>query len=244
MLHSPWLLKMLEKSGATPRERVLALFDILQDWTTAPGLRLDSSGAGLSDPTEALVDYLTEQMTILRLAEPGVLAQQVYFIAMGALQATRGGENSNAFIHGRHAVAILLDAQRPPRRLKTGMAVVSASIFLLASAMFFGPGIKSVPSDTMTAFSTKIDNDMLLSIHASVSSSPDQVASLHDSLERIRRGVCQYPQALMLAPEARAVFLENVVNGSVPANAHQMREARQLMQKVECYYPPVAMTAL
>ena len=171
MLHSPWLLKMLEKSGSTPRERVLALFDILQDWTAAPGLKLDSSDAGLSTPDEALIDYLTEQVTILRLAEPGVLARQVYFIALGALQASRGIENSNAFIHGRHAVAILLDAQRPPRRFKTGMAVVSASIFLLASAMFFVPATKSVTSDAMTTFSAKADNDILLSIHANASNS-------------------------------------------------------------------------
>lgn len=244
MLHSPWLLKMLEKSGSTPRERVLALFDILQDWTAAPGLRLDSRDAGLSAPNEGIVDYLTEQIATLRLADPGVLARQVYFIALGALQVTRGVENSNAFIHGRHAVAVLLDAQSPPRRLKTGMVVVSASLFLLASAMFFVPGTKSVPSDAMTAFSVKADNDMLLSTHVSASYSPDQVASLHHSREHIRRGVCQYPQALMLAPEARAVFLENIVNGSMPANANQMREAHQLMKKVECYYPPVAMTAL
>jgi hypothetical protein len=81
-------------------------------------------------------------------------------------------------------------------------------------------------------------------VTARLGSSPDQVASLNDSLERMRRGVCQYPQALMLAPEARAVFLENVVNGSVPTDAGQIREARLLAQKVECYYAPVAMTAL
>jgi hypothetical protein len=118
-------------------------------------------------------------------------------------------------------------------------------VFVIGIALFLAEGNESInTSDNVALLPASVSIPALQSIEASSSNSPDQVASLHDSLERIRRGVCQYPQALMLAPEARAVFLENVVHGLVPVDANQMREARQLMQKVECYYPPVAMTAL
>lgn len=241
MLHSHWLLKMLDKTGDTPRERVLALFDILQDWTAAPGLKTDAGMAGSED---ALIDYLTTQLAALRLPEPAILATQIYCITLGALQTAGTDERGDAFLQGRQAAAILLDAHRPPRRVKAG-AAVAASLFALVSAIFIAAGeYPAAPSHQMATFSPPTDIGAFQPVQTRLGSSPDQVASLHDSLERMRHGVCQYPQALMLAPEARAVFLENVVNGSVPTDAGQIREAHLLAQKVECYYAPVAMTAL
>lgn len=241
MLHSDWLLKMLDKAGNTPSRRVLALFDILQDWATAPGLKADAEMAGSED---ALIAYLTGQLSTLRLPEPDILATQIYFIALGALQTAGTGEHGDAFLQGKQAAAVLLDAYRPPRRVKTE-AVVAASFFILVSAIFISAGETPVtPSQPMATSPAPTGIGAFQPIHALSGNSPDQVASLHDSLERMRRGICQYPQALMLAPEARAVFIENVVNGSVPTDADQMREASRLAQKVECYYAPVAMTAL
>lgn len=241
MLHSDWLLKMLDKTGNTPRQRVLALFDILQDWATAPGLKADTEMTGSED---ALIEYLTGQLSALRLPDPDILATQIYFIALGALQTAGTDERGDAFLQGRQAAAVLLDAHRPPRRVKPG-AAVAAFFFALVSAIFISAGESPVaPSSHMAMLPAPTAVGTFQPVQTRLGNSPDQVASLHDSLERMRRGVCQYPQALMLAPEARAVFLENVVNGSVPTDAGQMREARRLAQKVECYYAPVAMTAL
>ena len=241
MLHSNWLLKMLDKAANTPRQRVLALFDILQDWATAPGVKADVEMTGSE---EALIGYLTGQLSALRLPEPDILATQIYFIALGALQTAGTGEHGDAFLQGRQAATVLLNAHRPPRQIKTG-AAVAASFFALVSAIFILAGESPVaPPQQMATLPAPTDSGPFQPVQTRLGNSPDQVASLHDSLERMRRGVCQYPQALMLAPEARAVFLENVVNGSVPTDAGQMREARRLAQKVECYYAPAAMTAL
>jgi len=241
MLHSDWLLKMLDKTGNTPRQRILALFDILQDWMSAPGLKTDTEMTGSE---EALIEYLAGQLSALHLPEPDILATQIYFIALGALHTAGTGERGDAFLQGRQAAVVLLDAHRPPHRVKVG-AAVAASIFAVVSAIFFSAGESPVaPSQQMAALPAPTDIATFQPVRARLGNSPDQVASLHDSLERMRRGVCQYPQALMLAPEARAVFLENVVNGSVPTDAGQIREARRLAQKVECYYAPVAMTTL
>lgn len=237
MLHSDWLLKMLDKAGRTPRERVLALFDILQDWTAVPGLRTDSRESDLAQPADALLAYLTAQLESARADAPQVLATQIYFIALGALQAA---DNQQAFKQGRQAAALLLDAAQPPRR-STRIAVASAASVLVL-ALFFGQRVALTPTPpTQTVDATPVAANV---VPAALNSSPDQMASLHDSLERMRRGVCQYPQALMLAPESRAVLLENIVDGAVPADAGRMHDARALMQKVECYYPPMAMTAL
>jgi len=243
MLHSDWLLKMLDKCGRTPRQRILGLFDVLQDWTNAPGLQ--STDPVLAGTEDALIAYLTRQAAAQQLPEPDILATQIYFIALGVLQMARADTPGDGFLQGKQAAAILLDAHRPALPLGSGAVAATASVFVIGIALFLAGGNEPIGSaDNVALLPASVSIPALQSMEVSTNNSPDQVASLHDSLERIRRGVCQYPQALMLAPEARAVFLENVVNGSVPVDADQMREARQLMQKVECYYPPVAMTAL
>lgn len=247
MLYSDWLLNMLEKSGPDPRSRILALFDILRDWTAAPGIQPASMTKHCTQGSpDAILAYLSKQLAALKLAEPEVLAQQVLFIALGALQAEKAG-TSGAFAQGRNAVAILLDAQRKPAMARARVAAVTASVCLVALSAFFVAGSKFASTrGTITVEALPLSVSATLAGRRSAQplqvSSPDQMASLHDSLERIHQGVCQYPQALMLAPEYRSVYLDNVVNGSVPGSADQMRAAHQLAQKVECYYPPVAMT--
>lgn len=240
MLHSDWLLHMLDKAGASPRARVLALFDILQDWSAAPGV---DRKAGLTTPSPALLAYLSQQLSALGASEPDMLSQQIYCLALGALQVSHGDDGMHAFVQGRQAAAVLLQAHLPRRGLPVAIGMATAaSVLLAATALFLLQGHAShenVPVMPAQAMSTQTLRPLFVA-----SASPDQIASLHDSLERFRRGVCQYPQALMLAPEDRSVFLENVVNGTVPADSGQLHEARQLAQKVECYYAPVAMTAM
>ena len=242
MLHSSWLLRMLDKSADTPRGRVLALFDIMADWNTAPGVSLAAPDR-LMGNEEALISYLTRELNILQLREPDILATQIYFIAMGALQTAGTPENGNVFAQARQAAAILIDAHRPPRRLKSAATVLSTALLVLGAALF----VSHVPQPAIApAVLAHLPSHMAAAglQTTSVRTSPAQVASLNDSLERMRRGVCQYPQALMLAPEARAVLLDNVVNGSAPTDAESLREAHRLAEAVECYYAPVAMTAL
>lgn len=233
---------MLDKSADTPRGRVLALFDIMADWATAPGIHPRTPDT-LMGNEDALISYLTRELNALNLQEPEILANQIYFIAMGALQASSVPEQGNVFAQARQAAAILLDAHRPPRRIKSAATVFATAALVLASALLLFPlQEQAINAGNLASLQPSAGIESLH--YASTSASPDQVASLTDALERIRRGVCQYPQALMLEPGARAVLLENVVNGSIPADAASLREAHRLTQTVECYYAPTAMTAL
>lgn len=233
---------MLDKSADTPRGRVLALFDIMADWTTAPGIHPHAPDS-LMGNEDALISYLTRELNALNLQEPDILATQIYFIAMGALQTSGTPDQGNVFAQARQAAAILLDAHRPPRRLKSAATVFATAALVLASALLLFPTHdQAIEVDALASLQPLVDTQPLH--YTGTSASPDQVASLNDALERIRRGVCQYPQALMLAPEARAVLLENVVNGAIPADAASLREAQRLTRTVECYYAPTAMTAL
>lgn len=231
---------MLDKSADNPRGRVLALFDIMADWSTAPGIAQGENDR-LMGNEEALIAYLTRELQALDLKQPDILANQIYFIAMGTLQTSASETSGNMFAQARQAAAILLDAHRPPRRARSAATVLAAAALVLGSALFFThkpePVFPVLATNDMPAMSMNMRT-------VTLRTSPDQVAQLNDSLERMRRGVCQYPQALMLAPQDRAVLIENVVNGSAPVDADSLREAHRLARNVECYYAPAAMTAL
>lgn len=255
MLHSDWLLKMMEKSGSNPRSRMLALFDLLHDWAGAPGVcgTLEKN-AYLSGSAAGLLDYLARQARLSGIPDPDALAHQVYFIALGALRAELASSGGNAILQAKQAATVLLGAhaQAVPRRtqsvLMAGLMAGVTGLFLLALAGIMLPsgndnGFIPQPQSIAKAQTSPAAHVALRTQPAPQLNSPDQVASLHDLLERIRQGVCQYPQALMLAPEQRAIFLEHVVNSTASAGPADMREIRELVRKVECYYPPVAMTA-
>jgi hypothetical protein len=238
MLNSDWLIKMLEKSGPTPTSRMLALFDILHDWISAPGIEAKPFTGGSPDK---LLDYLRQQSMQASLPDPDGLAHQIYCIALGAMQAELNTPGGKALLQARQAVAILLRAQNKRPLARRAILSTLAPCLLVVFALTFQSGLFQQPG---IVASPQLQSATQAHAQAGHRFNPDQIASLHYSLERIQQGVCQYPQALMLPPEQRAIFLENVVQGAVPADTRNMQEIRNLVQKVECYYPPVAMTAM
>lgn len=77
---------------------------------------------------------------------------------------------------------------------------------------------------------------------APVTTRPDQLVALYQMNEKLRTGQCSYPQALMLAAEQRATFLEGVVNiDTLNTATTNLDEVSQLYQKVHCSYAPAAM---
>ena len=64
---------------------------------------------------------------------------------------------------------------------------------------------------------------------------------MYASIEQMRAGVCQYPEALAIPESQQAVYLQIVVGGQVPTKADDQVLAGQLMQKVRCTYTPMLM---
>lgn len=241
MLNSEWLLKMLVKSGDTPRGRLLALFDIVDDWIDAPHAR---NAAWITHDNDGrLLQFLTGQARLAGVTDPAVLAWQLQCLLLGAVSEELRRPGSGALQAAKATAATLLASRlTPPRRfapaaLAAGMVVAA----ILAGLPALAPSGRA-PQPAMphaAAPATQYASPL-----QPVSVSPLQVAALHQSLARVRQGDCQYPQALMLAAELRSVYLDSVVNGVVPTERAHLHQASQLMRQVECYYPPAAMTAL
>ena len=97
LLNSNWLIKMLGKAGKTPEARMLALFEILADYSDAPDFqeRLLADANDSSEPT-LLIEYLRQQARKTRAAAPDMLAEQVALLAKISLRSQLTTNNSEA----------------------------------------------------------------------------------------------------------------------------------------------------
>ena len=116
ILNSAWFLNMLEKSGKTPQQRLLGMFDILHDWVNAPSIR-ETLAVDQPYPQAArtLENFMIQQAKLLDAAMPELLAQQIYFIALTALKEEVSNPSCGSLVHARIAADALLKAQKQKR---------------------------------------------------------------------------------------------------------------------------------
>jgi hypothetical protein len=249
IINSAWFLGMLKKAGATPRERLLALFDILDDWVNAPHIREKfSSVENNPGQPQALLEYLTAQATASGAQEPEVLAQQIYFMAVSMLQEELRSPGCAASQHAKQVAQALIQAQT-----ERGRFISKRSAYAMAASVFFVTGIASVLIYGMLIFgaASPLGNkpntpSRLVAIPAAsnakfVEASPEQTAALFATIEQMRKGECQYPEALQLPDSQKGVYLTNVVGGQISSNAADQAVVEQLLKKVRCNYTPMLM---
>lgn len=234
ILSSGWLQRMVDKSGKTPSTRLQALFRILQDWSDVPGFRQQLHDV-MSDEAgqRALKAYLLQMVEVSKVARPDLVASQVHMILLGALNEELRQPGSQALEHAGQAAVLLINAQLPARQVSYGRMTIAASVILMAGVLtLFYKGQQPEP--------ISIHPQMIAAISAAPS--PESVAALYRMHEKMQAASCSYPQALMMAPEQRAPFLENVVDGNISKmQPDAIIMVSQLYQKVDCYYPPAAM---
>lgn len=238
LLNSDWLLRMCMQGARDPRARLTAPFDILDDWLDAPRLRAalaeDAPDSAREDDGR-LLDYLARNAGAAGLHEPQAVAEQLQLLLMGALHAELRAPGLGAMRQARQAAVLLLQAATPVQKpLRQAAAWGAALAVLLMLPLLQHAEAPRPPAQTVAAAHTLAVRDV----------SPLQLAALDQVRERQRRGTCQYPQALMLPAEHRALFLEGVVGGAVKASTvEQVETLLQLSQKVECLYTPAAMVS-
>lgn len=247
ILNSAWLLGMLKKSGETPQQRLLSLFDILGDWQTsqnsdAPPIRdaltLDNPPAEMP---ESLLNYLAQEAKASGALAPEVLAQQLYFMALGMVQTQLQTHDRATISHARQAAKALISAQTENSPL-----VLKGMMYGLAASLFAAVGIGSLmlphmlhqqnPASVLSAAASPQQTDP-----AEEAASPAQTADMYSSIEQMRKGVCQFPEALVLPEAHQAVYMQNVIGGQVSLKLKDQELARNLMQKVRCDYVPMLM---
>lgn len=123
-----WLTEQLASKPAAPDERMLRLFDLIDEWLSSPDFRgvpflkassefPDTASAvhRLSvEHAEQFRHYLTELVAATGAISPELLAQQLFLLIEGAMLAEQMNRGCGAAKHAKLAAQILINAA--PRR--------------------------------------------------------------------------------------------------------------------------------
>ncbi|MGD1925153.1 MAG: TetR/AcrR family transcriptional regulator [Paracoccaceae bacterium] len=120
-----WLFRRMDELGTTPREKLLAIFDALDEWFGERGFKgcmFIKASAEYQDPEDAihaqssehkrlLYDHVVESTKQLDVASPEGLAQQLLLLKEGAIVMAVLGRGRDAARDAKAAAKGLIDSQ-------------------------------------------------------------------------------------------------------------------------------------
>ncbi len=249
IFNSPWLIHMLAKSSKTPQGRLLSLFDILEDWLLAPNLQKTTEFQ--YQPSPILVNYCTEQAKALGAASPSILAEHIVLIAHSAALQAMEHPSSNSMMHAKKAAEALIQAQTQKAGVYQKLKQVRPVSYAIAASvlMMIGVGTLWLPTllhpqahvlqmahagsaESENPHHAMPDNKALTAIDAS---------KMYAKYELMRQGTCQFPEALQIPDKHKAIYLENVVGGKLPADLDDLAVANFYLEKIRCNFTPMLM---
>ncbi len=220
-------LAQLTQRGKTPSERLLSLFDALRDAPSSVQM-----ATSIAD-NAALLAFCTKQASALGASQPRMLAEHILLIAINANLQSEQQARLDCLKHGKKAALalILAQTQNQPGRLNwlwSKPAFYGLSVgCLLAVSIGFGLDIAKHPLN--------------ISDQSEVTLSAKDASLLYAKYEQMRQGTCQYPEALQIPDQDKAVYLENVVGGKLPTNLKDLAIANRYLEKVRCNFTPMLM---
>jgi hypothetical protein len=249
ILESTWLIHMLEKSSNKPAERLVNIFDILDDWVKAPGVIAsvsEQSMAGLAP--ESLLTFLANEAIKLKAEDPNALAYQIYYMAIAALNNEYATKSGQSLFQAKSAAYALIEAQTPNSffsRLKTKHYAIAASAFIcfaLIGALLYGQFIPKDGNQIALAEISTLGLSKPIITDKEHSLNPMQVAILFSTIETMRKGSCQFPEAIQIPDKHKAAYIDIVVNGKAPNSVDELLIANQYLKMVRCNYTPMLMS--
>ncbi len=247
-LNSPWLIKMLEKSSKTPHGRLLSLFEILEDWLDSPNVAVNMSGqlprTQKEGSNKILQDYLALEAAKAGAVMPEILASQLYFMAIAAMQEKLQGNNSQSLKHAKSAAGALIAAQTNKEfRIAKPTAYAMAASFIAVCVLAGGLVMFNLPSTKNNIAASQIPIQVAIPpmVAADIMADPQQTAALMAQIEQMRHGNCQLIEAIQLPDSQKGIYLNMVVNGQVSTNPKEQAIAFDLLRKTRCNYTPMLM---
>ncbi|HSH87840.1 MAG TPA: hypothetical protein VK958_11390 [Methylophilus sp.] len=239
LLHSDWLIRMLDKSGKSPSQKLLGLFSILDDFLSSP-LATQKSLEHSASQTDQLQKYLTLQAKKAGARLPEMLASQLYFMAISASQEKIAHSDSTALQHAQRAAKALIDEQTS--REISWLVVRNYGIVAVAllSGVLAGHYWQTATTLEM-GNAIAAEQTEPIAIPLSSEASPSETAAIYGRLETMRHGNCRWIEALQLPERLKSVYIENVINGHVSINRDEQVLVNQLLDQVQCNYTPKLM---
>ncbi len=243
ILHSNWLIQMLRKSARTPEARILSLFDILEDWSNAPGVTIEVDHLKPHTDANALKTYLAMEAEKAGAALPDMLANQLYFMALSAMQEKVVDHNESSMLHAKNAADALIKAQTKkefhiPRSSAYAIAASFIGALFIGGAVFFTYQYKQ-PSTMQIATA-----DLTTTFQPTFSpqyATPTSTATLVAEIEQMRNGNCRLLEAIQLPDQYKSIYFQNIVLGQISTDPAEQKIVRELLSKIRCNYTPMLM---
>ena len=243
IFNAPWLITLLENSSSQPRERMLNLFNLIENRANLAAVNTQHTAT-----KQTLIEYLTLQATQLGAANPSILAEHIVLIARSAAMQAAKEPDSEHLTHAKKAAEALILAQtqkEPARASNSQLALygmAASTVILLGLSAFWLPTILSKPpivvaeNHASAAVATKA-----ASKEESNQLTAQDAVAMYAQFDQMRTGTCQFPEAIQIPDQDKAVYLENVVGGKLPTNLTDLATANKYLAKVRCNYTPMLM---
>lgn len=246
ILESHWFFSMVEKRGASPRDRLLAVFLVVGDWMSAPGIRSQFSvNAIAAIPATPgyrfLTEFLARQALSAKASNPAVLSTQLGLLLIGAIAEQLRHPELQIMSDATEAARVLINqacASRPNRKWLYGGSI--AATLVLSLATWGVVQHQSASSPMMSAYQPVAlhgDSDAQRQL------SPDEIEAVLALHEQIVSGVCRPPHMAMLPPGQTSAYM-NVIEFRKPddpiADRASIRAFMSWFNSIhatECYPP-------
>lgn len=250
LLHSDWFIQMLEKSSPQPKQRLLNVFVLLEDWLSAPFQPLKNQAnqanqANHNNPSQApaLQTYLMQQAKLAGSRSPEVLANQIYFMALSAANTYVLHPQSNSLKHAQQATKALIEAESSSIKGWTLSPVWQYGLMGLVSLTAITLGIAWLLHQSYTpAMVAQTSSAITMGPSSQMQeASPSETAAIYARLEMMRHGDCRFIEAIQLPEQVKSIYIENVIQGRISQNREQQRIVNELLDQVKCNYTPKLM---
>jgi len=247
-LETPWFFRMVDSSGKTPVDRLIAIFSVTENWITAPGIRDELSQISTDQRFNLhsciqLKAYLTRLASSAGAEKPEILASHLVILLQGAIVEELRNPELHAMSEAANAAkAVILQSRNKYRRTRNGLFAAGGLAATVLAGFMGWHAVMPTLSNHQANEPIVIAANQAVVIPSGISPSDmEAVLNLHEQFER---GVCQSPQLLMLPPGQMTAYT-NVINFRTPENPEADREnLKALMawfkrnQSTECYYAP------
>ncbi|MPS49237.1 hypothetical protein [Methylobacillus sp.] len=214
LLNSSWLIRMIEKAGPRPIDKLLSVYTLLETWLHAPGIRQGvneeySNNSLMFQSCPALTSYLVSLAIAAKLKNPATVVTQMMILLQGAIAEELRNPEMGALLAAQQAAKVVVKDATPSIMVRADEAIRAsgyAATFLACTilAVHFLPSKNSAPVHNaqqdvgyqQVTLLSSIDPELLLKAFA-----------LRKSMEA---GTCPTPNFFSMPKEQISVYMDIV----------------------------------
>jgi hypothetical protein len=211
----------LIRSDKHANARLYELSHQIHQWNIARVLTSGKQALSIEDIHD-LKEIIQSCINKVAIKQPDVIADQLLFLAIGAIQIEAQNGSDQAWQLVNRAIHNIAKPKKT-----TPSFLHSAGAILLAACLFTAINIQTKTHTVapVTPFAMAVNN----------SPDPVTISMLNLTYHKMKSGTCQLPQAAMLPPEQRHAFLLFVNTGTV--DVLHVEDLRLALGYVNCLYP-------